>query len=66
MNAVVLPKPAGAEMRPVLCIGVSLRCSPVFNRSIRRGRETSLVLSPVEGSGRTGGYRVWWSGVGWS
>ena len=65
MNAVVLPKPAGAEMR------VSLRFSPAFNRSIRRGRETSLVLpapsavegSPVEGtcpelaegSGRTGG-----------
>jgi hypothetical protein len=39
-----LPKPAGAE------ISVSLRFTPTFNRSIKRGRDTN--------SGRTGGYRV--------
>jgi hypothetical protein len=33
-SVVVLPKPAGAEMR------VSLRCRPSFNRSIKRGRGT--------------------------
>ncbi len=44
-----------AEMR------VSLRFRPAFSRSIKRGRGTSLVLSPVEGSGRTGGYRVWFA-----
>ena len=49
LNSVVLPKLAGAEM------SVSLRWSPAFSRSIRRGRDTSLALSPVEGSGRTGG-----------
>src|SRR5919202_456111 len=35
-TSVVFPKPAGAEMR------VSLRCSPSFSRSIRRGRRTAF------------------------
>jgi hypothetical protein len=35
-NRVVLPKPAGAEIR------VSLRCSPWLRRSTRRGRRTRL------------------------
>ena len=39
LSSVVLPKPAGAEM------SVSLWCSPAFNRSIKRGRDTNLVLS---------------------
>lgn len=43
LNSVALPKLAEAEMR------VSLPCSPAFNRSIRRGRETS--------SGRRGGIK---------
>ena len=43
LSSVVLPKPAGAEIR------VSLRWMPAFSRSIRRGRGTS--------SGRTGG--IW-------
>src|SRR5438876_11384492 len=37
LRSVVLPKPAGAEIR------VSLRCSPSFNRAIRRGRRTTFV-----------------------
>src|SRR4030066_2047311 len=36
LTSVVLPKPAGAEMR------VSLQCMPSFNRLIRRGRWTIL------------------------
>ena len=44
LTSVVLPKPAGAEMR------VSLRCRPAFNRSIRRGRRTTLA--------EAGGYKV--------
>jgi hypothetical protein len=43
LNSVVLPNPAGAET------SVSLRSKPAFNRSIRRGRETS--------SGRGGGIK---------
>src|SRR5262249_42633636 len=35
-TSVVFPKPAGAEMR------VSLRCSPSFRRSVRRGRRTTF------------------------
>src|SRR5579863_290412 len=41
LTSMVFPKPAGAAMR------VSLRCSPSFNRSNRRGRLTT--------SGRSGG-----------
>jgi hypothetical protein len=36
LTSVVLPKPAGAEMR------ASLRCRPSFSRSIRRGRRTAF------------------------
>ena len=36
LTSVVLPKPAGAEIR------VSFRCRPSFSRSIRRGRRTTL------------------------
>ena len=36
LKRVVLPKPAGAEMR------VNLRCRPSFSRSIKRGRSTTL------------------------
>jgi hypothetical protein len=58
LNSVVLPELAGAEMRVSLRyrpLYLSSRTSAAFNRSIGRGRDTSLVLSPVEGSGRTGG-----------
>ena len=47
LSSVVLPKPVGAEKR------VSLRWSPSFSRSTKRGRGTS--------SGRTGGSRIWFS-----
>jgi hypothetical protein len=40
-GSVVLPKPAGAET------SVSLRVTPSFSRSVRRGRETKLALSPA-------------------
>ncbi len=45
---------AGAETRVNARERASRVGSPAFNRSIRRGRETNLALSPVEGSGRTG------------
>jgi len=38
LTSVVLPKPAGAEMRVTL----GVRCSPAFNRSIRCWRRTTL------------------------
>ena len=41
LSSVVLPKPAGAET------SVSLRVTPSFSRSVRRGRETRLALSPA-------------------
>jgi len=57
LSSMVLPKPAGAETN------VSLRVTPSFSCSVRRGRETKLALSlvlsevegPVEGSAQTRG-----------
>ena len=47
LTSVVLPKPAGAEMRVSLRAIPSFRQRPALSSSIRRGRETS--------SGRAGG-----------
>jgi len=105
MNAVVLPKPAGAETADVVMsasacgeaprstvqssagAALGLSCHREYHREYSTA-STPLrvlvagvagvvglvavsvaegpVLSIAEGSGRTGGYRIWWSAAGWT
>jgi hypothetical protein len=45
LTSVVLPKPAGAEMRVTLCPTPRLWRNPSFSRSTNRGRTTTFDLS---------------------